>query len=299
MANETRMLEPRIWADVDRAIRRAELKKIFVDRSVTDHLSELLNKVRRERDAMTEPSNIILTGDTGTGKSSFLRQYAGQSPSSRRLGSLIQPVLLVEFMTSSTVIGAAKSLLVALNDPSSGSGKLTDLTFRTIDQFKKQHVEMVLLDEFQHLTESGPARINKAADFVKQVSKATNVPFVMTGMPTALDILRANPQLRGVTPHEKVMGLFCWGTDVDRMTLRRFLARVDKALPFDGVAGLADPETAKNIFDATRGMMRAIMTLIKQAAIHALDRGGEQILPEDLRYGYGQTPGVNHDANPF
>ena len=192
MLNESET-SPKRWVDADQAIRQAELKKIFVDRPVTDHLTELLDKVRRERVAMTEPSNVMLTGDTGTGKSSFLRKYAAGCPSRRRRGSLIQPVLLVEFVTGTTVLGAAKSLLVGLQDPSGGSGKLTDLTFRTIDQINKQRVEMVLLDEFQHLIETGPARINKAADFVKQVSKATNVPFVMAGMPTALNILRANP----------------------------------------------------------------------------------------------------------
>ena len=276
-----------------------ELRKIFVDRPVTEHLTELLNKVRRERDAMTEPSNVMLTGDTGTGKSSFLRKYAARSPSRRTRGRLIQPVLLAEFVTGTTVIGAAKSLLIALGDPSEGSGKLTDLTFRAIDQVTKQKVEMILSDEFQHLIETGPTRINKAADFVKQVSKATNVPFVMAGMPSALGILRANSQLAGVTPHLKKLGLFSWATNEDRLILRRFLARVDDALPFDDSAGLGDLETAERIFDATGGMMRAIMTLIKQAAIHALDRGGEQVLGEDLRYGYEQTPGVNHDANPF
>ncbi len=179
----------RVWHSVDIAVRRAELRKIFVNRPVTDHLTELLDKIRRERDAMDEPSNVMLTGDTGTGKSSFLRNYASRSPARRPRGRLVQPVLLAEFVTGTTVIGAAKSLLVELKDPSDGAGKLTDLTFRTIHQIKKQLVEMVLLDEFQHLVETGPARINKAADFVKQVSKATNVPFVMVGMPTSLDIL--------------------------------------------------------------------------------------------------------------
>ena len=289
----------RLWIDVDKAVRRGELRKIFVDRPVTEHLTELLHKVRRERDAMTEPSNVMLTGNTGTGKSSFLRKYAARSPLRRTRGRLIQPVLLTEFVTGTTVIGAAKSLLVALEDPSNGSGKLTDLTFRTIDQITKQKVEMILLDEFQHLVETGAKGINKAADFVKQVSKATNVPFVMAGMPNALGILKANPQLAGVTPHLKKLGLFSWHTGDDRLILRRFLARVDDALPFDDMVGLGDSETAEMIFEATGGMMRAIMTLIKQAAIHALDRGGEQVLPEDLRYGYEQTPGVNHDANPF
>ena len=299
MSTEPEQPPRRVWHNVDIAVRRAELRKIFVNRPVTDHLTELLDKIRRERDAMDEPSNVMLTGNTGTGKSSFLRNYASRSPARRPRGSLVQPVLLAEFVTGTTVIGAAKSLLVKLKDPSDGSGKLTDLTFRTIHQIKKQLVEMILLDEFQHLVETGPARINKAADFVKQVSKATNVPFVMAGMPTSLDILRANKQLAGVTPHLKELGLFSWESPEDRLVFRRFLARVDVALPFDHVAGLADPGGAENIFNATGGMMRAVMTLIKQSAIHALDRGGAQVLPEDLRYGIGQTPGVNRDRNPF
>jgi hypothetical protein len=299
MSEATAVPTQRAWIEVDRTVRRAELRKIFVDRPVTEHLTGLLDKVRRERDAMTEPSNIMLMGDTGTGKSSFLRKYAARSPSRRTRGNLIQPVVMTEFLPGTKLNGAAKILLIALGDPSRGSGILTDLALRATDQIIKQKVEMVLLDEFQHLIETGEKSINKAGDFVKQVSKATNVPFVMTGMPSALGILKVNSQLAGITPHLKEMGRFSWATSEDRLILRRFLARVDDALPFDDPAGLGDPETAERIFEATKGMMRATMTLIKQAAIHSLDRGGEQILAEDLRYGYEQTPGVNHDANPF
>jgi hypothetical protein len=262
-------------------------------------LFQLFDEIRCDRESLPEPQCVVLTGDTGTGKTALLRKYQSLHRERRVDGSLIQPVVLVELPSTSTPLGAMKFLLIALKDPSNGAGKLDDLIIRACDQICKQHVEIVLADEWQHLTESGPVRINKAADMVKQVAKATNVPFVMAGMPTATLIVERNKQLAGITPHRKAIGAFSYGTIAERAAFRKFLMRVDDALPFATVAGLADPETAGKLFEAVKGHMRSLMALIRHAAAHSIDRGSQKIEAEDLGHGYDRTPGVNYVANPF
>jgi hypothetical protein len=290
---------PGRWTNVEAALRKAAVKHLFVDRPVTDQLFQLFDEIRRDRESLPEPQCVVLTGVTGTGKSSLLRKYHSLHPERRVNGCLIQPVVSIELPSNSTPLGAMKHLLIALKDPSGGAGKLNDLVLRACDQIRKQHVEIVLTDEWQHLTESGPVRINKAADMVKQLAKATNVPFVMTGMPTATLIVEQNEQLAGITPHRKTIDAFSYGTVAERMAFRTFLMRVDEALPFATLAGLADPETASKLFETVKGHMRSLMTLIRQAATHAIDRGSQKIEAEDLRHGYDRTPGVNYDRNPF
>jgi hypothetical protein len=116
---------------------------------------------------------------------------------------------------------------IALKDSSGGAGKLNDLILRARDQIRKQQVKIVLADEWQHLTESGSVRIDKAADMVKQLSKATNVPIVMTCMPTATLIVEKNAA-RGITPHRKTIDAFSYGTVAPRTAFRTFLMRADR-----------------------------------------------------------------------
>jgi energy-coupling factor transporter ATP-binding protein EcfA2 len=288
------------WAKADMVARRRALQDLFVQRAPTAALGELIDKVRADRDALSEPTCILITGDTGVGKSTFLKHYAVQHPSRREAGCLVQPVIYDELQSKTTILAAAKALLRKLEDPSRGKGGLADLTYRVIHQLRAQRVEVVLLDEFQHIVETGDITVNEVADWLKQVAKAANVPFVMAGMPTAARIIQGHDQFAGITPYRHTLDQFDWSSQKGRGAFREFPALVDTMLPFDGVAGLADKEWAKALFDATGGRLRPLMRLIKQAALHALDRGSANVGQSDLAYGYEQINPADPKAdNPF
>jgi len=166
-------------AGKDMAARRRALQDLFVPRAPTTALARLIDKVRADRDALSEPTCILMTGETGVGKSTFLQHYAARHPRRREAGCLVQPVIYEELQSKTTILAAAKALLRKLDDPSRGRGGLADLTHRVRHQLEAQRVEVVILDEFQHIVETGDVTVNKVADWFKQVAKATNVPFVM------------------------------------------------------------------------------------------------------------------------
>lgn len=298
-ANDPVRASQRRWLDVEPAKRKAVVKSLFVDRPVTEQLFALFDRVRNARKSLPEPQHVLLTGDTGTGKTSLLKQYLARNPPTRVDCCLRQPALYVELLSQATPVGAVKALLKGLDDPSGGKGTLNELIDRTCDQIDKQLVEIILADEWQHLTETGPIRLNRSADVIKQITKRTNTPIVMAGMPSASSLIDNNSQLRGLTPHRRTIDTFSYGTREERLLFREFLLKVDDVLPFTTVAGLADPENARQLFEATRGHLRPLMVLIRQAATHGIDRGADKMEAEDLRHGYDQTPGVDYDKNPF
>jgi len=288
------------WARTDMASRRQALRKLFVERAPTTALAGLIDKVRADRDALSEPTCVLIIGDTGVGKSAFLKQYAAQHPPRREGGCLVQPVIYEELQSKATIIAVAKALLRNLQDPSQGKGNLADLTYRVIHQFGAQRVEAVIIDEFNHIVETGAITVNKVADWLKQVAKAANVPFVMAGMPTAALIIKHHEQFAGITPYRHTLDQFDWHLPQGRGAFREFLALVDSMLPFDSVAGIADTERAEALFNATGGRMRPLMRLIKQAALHALARGSANVGQVDLAFGYEQIDPANPKAdNPF
>lgn len=288
------------WAAVDMAVRRHALRELFVEQAPTAAIAKKIDKARSDRDALSEPTCMLVTGETGVGKSAFLKHYAAGCPSRREAGCLVQPVVYVELQSKMTLLSAAKALARALEDPSGGKGGLADLTFRVSDQIKAQRVEVVILDEFQHIVETGELTVNKVADWFKQVAKERNVPFVMAGMPTASRVIERHAQFADITRHRITLGNFDWETRAGRDAYREFLALVDRELPFDGVAGIADRETARLLFDASAGRMRPLIDLIKQSAIHAMERGAANVGQGDLAAGYQEIRAADPRAeNPF
>jgi len=293
-------IKPEFWARTDMATRKRTLQNLFVERAPTTTLAALIDKVRSDRDALSEPTCVLITGDTGVGKTTFLKHYAEQNPSRREGGCLVQPVIFEELQSKMTILAAAKALLRKLEDPCGGKGNLADLTYRVTHQIQAQKVEVVILDEFNHIVETGNITVNKVADWLKQVSKATNVPFVMAGMPTAARVIQGHEQFSGITPYRYTLDQFDWSSKRGRAAFREFLARIDLALPFDGVAGLADKEWAESLYIATGGRMRPLMRHIKQAAIHALAHGSANVGEMDLAFGYEQIePNDPVADNPF
>lgn len=288
------------WAGKGMDARRQALKELFVERAPTTALARLIDKMRTDRDALSEPTCMLITGETGVGKSTFLQHYAAQHPRRREAGCLVQPVIYEELQSKTTILSAAKALLRKLDDPTQGKGGLADLTHRVHHQLRAQRVEAVILDEFQHIVETGDITVNRVADWLKQVAKAANVPFVMAGMPTAARVIKDHEQFAGVTPYRHTLDQFDYASQKGRNAFREFLALVDTQLPFDGVAGIADKECAENLFHATGGRLRPLMRLVKQAALHALGRGSANIGQVDLAYGYEEIEPADPTAdNPF
>jgi len=281
--------------------RKALVRGIYVAREATEHIATLIDKVRRGRKLSPEPLCVLIVGDTGAGKSAFLQQYVKRSPPWRDpSGNLVQSLLLVELDSFVTVIGAAKLILRALQDPSDGAGKLGDLTHRIRILTKAQRVEVVLIDEFQHIVDTGSRTVNKVADWIKQLAKSANLSFVMAGMPEAARIIDANSQFAGITPYRHTLGMLAFEKDGERRIFRAFLAEVDAKLPFDRLARLADIEIAKVLFDATKGSLRTLMHLIREAAGHAIDRDVAAIGMADLEYGFEQIEAMSPlKVNPF
>jgi len=122
----------------------------------------------------------------------------------------------------------------------------------------------------------------------------------MAGMPTAARVIHSHKQFAGITPYRHMLDEFDYGSLKGRNAFREFLVRVDAELPFDIIAGLADKEPAEALFSATGGRLRPLMRLIKQAALHALDRGAANVGQSDLAYGYEQIDPADPKAdNPF
>lgn len=289
------------WSSASSHERRKRLATAFVERSSTAAIVQRIDQVRAWGLAGAEPTCILVEGNQGTGKSTFLKRYAEAHPQRQSGGCRVTPVLYVGFQSDTTPIGVAKTMLYHLMGQSHTSGTKADLTFRVKEQLRKQKVEVVLGDDFQHMAERGKhASVSKAADWIKEAVKDTNIPFVITGTDPVTRLIQENKQLDGITPYRYELGPFRYETQGEKLAFRRFLSALDRELPFDRDSMLGSDELALSLFLSTSGNLRRLCQLIRGAATEAISRDAPCISIDDLAAGFEELASSDRIIeNPF
>ena len=141
--------------------------------------------------------HMLVLGEAGTGKSSLCRWMMSRYPKRRLLERDRIEVLHVVIPPAATIIGIADAFLVALGDPKPRIGAITFKTARIAILCKNCGVELLLLDESQHLQDRGNSKTHYlVGDWFKHLIDEIAVPTVMLGLPRLQELLQTNEQLR-------------------------------------------------------------------------------------------------------
>jgi hypothetical protein len=143
------------------------------------------------------PSHLLVLGESGTGKSSLCRWLGAQHPRRRLPDRDIVEALIVSVPPAATIGGIANAMLQALGDPSRTSGTISNKTARIVTLCHQCRVELMLLDEAQHLQDRGDIRTHyMVGDWCKHLIDEINVPTVLLGLPRLEALMQVNEQLR-------------------------------------------------------------------------------------------------------
>ena len=278
------------------------VQDIFV---AAPYLQEIIDEMKECRELAKingyeiEPDCLLVTGETGVGKTTLIQQYMSKSPRLVFEDRTQIPVLSTYLPTTKSDKDVISHLLRELGDPAEGEGgTATKLTKRFVGLLKKTNVEMIVIDEFHHAIETQSEMvIYKIADLLKNIVSDSKIPMVLFGMPWSKHILTANLQLAGrFDVHKKIMHY----TKDNFQDFRKFLNKVDKALPFEKSSNLSGEEMAFRLFAASKGNMRRLMKgLIRRAAIKAVITGQPNIPIEYLAEQYKKIDEQQGTDNPF
>jgi hypothetical protein len=153
-------------------------------------------------------------------------------------------------------------------------GTEVSLTERVIHHLREQHVQVVVLDEFQHFINSDNHRvIFKGADTVKRLLNAGTSSFVLAGTAEAEIVYEANEQLMRRSAGRSVLKPFDWNDQQDQDFFRRTLAEYEGHLPFSEPSGLARKAVALRLHHFARGLLGRTIDLLIEATSLALERG--------------------------
>lgn len=229
----------------------------------------------------TEPPCLLITGQTGVGKSTLIHSYAHQFPSSITDVGWNIPVLKATIPSPATVKNLLIVLLSALGDPKASSGTIGGMTLRLENFLRDCGVQILILDELQHFVDQDSQRVLlTVSNWLKRLIKDTGIACIVVGLQDeAEQVINANPQLARLFGDPVKLSPFQW-IETEPDTIREFrslLHSLEQMLPLKEPSNLAYRERAWRCFVSCDGIVSHLMALMRQATEYALLSGKEQL----------------------
>ncbi|MAZ86086.1 MAG: hypothetical protein CL693_00370 [Cellvibrionaceae bacterium] len=242
----------------------------FVVTGAVKRIFRLLDSLRAQGCIEENDTNCLITGESGSGKSELVKQYAAKYPR-RELSEYTHiPVLYVRLRSPQTAKAFTEQILVAMGDPQGGKGaKTKEKGFDLIRNFCLEcGVELIILDEVQTVIQNrSPGVIASISDWFKDLMNDTKVPVVMVGMPWCRSFVEENDQLDTRIGYRYYLETFRVSSQFSYFI--RFLELFSKNYEFDSDFSLTDTEMAYRLFAYSSGVIRATTGQILRAKILA------------------------------
>lgn len=231
---------------------------------------------------------LRLSQQSQAGKSRMFEAYKEELAATRRRRGLpLKPhqVLIIGLEKSSTLKGVFQSILIQLDDPHWHHGTEMLLKQRLREFMVKLEVELLVIDEVQHLRQGG-GKVVDVTDAIKRFLDDGIVPCVLVGNEDSKPFFERNKQLAsrlGVP-----LDLSPLDPRVSRQAtlFKSFCSRLDRSMADRGItrapSGLGEPVALKALFAASGGHIGRVVRVVEAALEHATQREAERIELYDL-----------------
>ena len=253
-----------------------QFKAVFIEYTIPKTIINDFDKLRLHHDLAGEKPCMMLSGDTGCGKSALIKHYYDNNPPHFADGRRKVPVLLSRIPSNPSIESTLKQLLHDLGQFGAKSSKRLKhgneiaLAESLVEQLKRSGTELIIIDEFQELVENnlGKKRRDIANQF-KYINEKAGISIVLVGMPW-IDQIADEPQwssrifIRRFIPYFKIS---------EKKELQLFI-RVIKGfanrLPFSDKPRFEDLDIALSLFAISNGCLRKLKNFLDAALTEAL-----------------------------
>lgn len=247
--------------------------------------------------------NLLVLGESGTGKSSLCRWIERQYPRGVLPERDIVPVLVVPVPPAATIASMVEVMLKELGDPSPSIGTASAKTARVVTLCRECCVEMILFDEAQHIHDRGKAATHyMVGDWLKSFIDHARVPTVLLGLPRVEQLLQINEQLRRRFSRRVRLALGQSDTETIHGECLQLFMSLGACLPVPLSRGAYSwEELGSRLYYASDGRVAYIKKLLACALRSALETSLGCIDPEALEHAFTEElwwEGVGK-LNPF
>lgn len=276
------------------------INRPFIKSPFITEMIKLWDTLREKKRRFNVASCLLLTGESGSGKSAIAKYYAQNNPVIEQNERTYIPVLHFELKAISTPSEFLRALLIAVGDPQQGMGakKVSELYDRLVILIKVVGVELLILDEIQVIIERRSAKVIAGiADIFKDLIKDTEIPIVFMGMPWSKYLVDSNSQLKRRITYRRAIPPFRISQKNERDEYRRLLKMLSDAYHISNEIKLEELPITYRMFSATSGNLATTADLIGDAHMRSVMEGKSLDLQifADVMTGYG----VADSENPF
>lgn len=208
-------------------------------------------------------------------------------------------VVHVTLSAEATPKSLATDILIALEDPNPDKGTKASLWARVYRLIAALGVEMLVIDEVQHLANKrikivtggndivfDHSRDQNVADTLKVMMIRGSVPLVFMGILQARDLVISSTQFKGRVLDEIHFETPRWPVEGERMDFIAFCGRLSLKLQEEGLFAEAPPlvvgDIPSNLYVSSLGRLGLVCRIVEKAAILALTRGSKVMERSDL-----------------
>lgn len=246
------------------------LERPFIKSPFLADLIKLFDSLRHKKKHYGMASCLLLTGESGSGKSELAKQYVKNNPLLEGKERTHIPVLHYELRSVATPEEFLRSLLISVGDPQQGRGARNkgELYDRLVTLIKIVGVELLILDEIQVIIERRSAKvITGIADLFKDLINDTEIPIIFMGMPWSRYLVDSNQQLKRRIAYRYIIPPYRVSLKENRDDYRRLLKLLGDYYKISKSMKLEDVSFALRCFSATNGNVSSTSNLIFDAFI--------------------------------
>ncbi|OQS30423.1 TniB family NTP-binding protein [Chromobacterium violaceum] len=238
-----------------------------------------ISRIHKKALAGNRPHHLMILGPSGAGKSSVLEEYARYFPVVEETEFRRIPVLRVEIKSSPTVRSVAEDILKAMGVPMAYRGTVNEKTDRVIASLQKLKVELLMLDEAQHLLGANKRSFgsNDETEWLKTLLNLVEIPVVLAALPYGKALLSTNEQLRRRLDGVRNLTPFSIEDEDSAADFAGVISWFDSEIHGGPPIGLHEGDMLYRLFYASNGLIGYLSKLLIGAMEIRLEHGLKQV----------------------
>lgn len=277
-------------------VKYQQFVDVFVEMPIATTIMADFDRLRYNRNFGGDQQCMLVTGDTGSGKSYLIENYCARVTKSAPRKRLILSSRIPSKPTiDSTIIELLKDIGHFSATFRKGKSNDQSLTESLIRCLKSSGVELIIVNEFQELIEFKIGKaLSEIATRLKYISEEATVPIVLVGMPWSVKIAK-EPQWASRLLIRRTLSYFTLSKEPEEFI--RFIKGLAIRMPFDEPPKLDDKHTILGLFAISKGQIRTLKHFMNEAVKQALLQNSQTLSNQHLVEAYHLM--FSETSNPF
>lgn len=242
------------------------LRRQFIDTPQAHRAFARLEEVRQDTLRSRTSKGLLVQGPSGVGKTTLIQEFISATFQGGFIPGKRCAAIRVEIPSSPSKKNLATAVLLALGDPFATSRlHSAEAKFqRIVKLLENLDVELVILDEAQHLIDYKRATAYEAADWIKSLLNATRTTFVLVGLQRTEQLLWANEQLRRRFSASVLYDRLRWDSHEDRSQFAALVKAIEGILPVAAVQLITD-DMLRRLHHGSFGLIDYLIKILDRA----------------------------------